>query len=495
MRIAHSRLLLRGAVLIALFSTPSLAAPLSAPRVAAYPGYTRLALDVPPGTSYTLEPLGAALRVTFAGATTTSATVRVGKPELSGYTLENRGNAAVLTLAAPQGVSKRSGFRASKLEAAAGKTGYRLVLDFSGAFADISKLTNPPTLRLASLPPQPFTVLLDPGHGGTDPGAVGSGVQESAFNLGMSLRVKALLERMQGVRVQLTRSDNRVFSRDKRTDLNARAQLSRGKTLFVSLHANAIAASKRNSQYGTEVYYFGPRGQKPLFVAPAAPLEVVPTLPNNAASTAPTTTSPSSDASSTVTPVVNVPAAPPIETTPAFSSDPVPEIATTDASTATVTNDSSELGETGDKLPNEFAPASFTAQSPDAQDDPLSGIQPETTPEALVNPTSSAATTPEPIGVLPPSSFGLSREAASKDLASNVLSRMLWAMGSFNRGVRTADFYVIKYSEVPAILVETGFISHPVESQQLKNPNYQERIAYGIASGIAAYLNGLLKPQ
>jgi N-acetylmuramoyl-L-alanine amidase len=141
-----------------------------------------------------------------------------------------------------------------------------------------------------------------------------------------------------------------------------------------------------------------------------------------------------------------------------------------------------------DKVPSEFITPAFTAESPDAQDDPLTGITPEVAPET----PDSSVTTPEQIGV---PSFGLNREAASKDLASSVLSRMLWAMGSANRGVRTADFYVIKYSEVPAILVETGFISHPVESQQLKNPNYQERIAYGIASGITAYLNGLLKPQ
>jgi N-acetylmuramoyl-L-alanine amidase len=483
MRIARSRLLLRGAVLIALFSTPSLAASLSAPRVAAYPGYTRFVVDVPPSTTYTLEPLGAALRVTFNGASATSATVRVGKPELSGYTLENRGGAAVLTLAAPQGVSKRSGFRASKLEAAVGKTGYRLVLDFSGAFADISKLTNPPVLRLASLPSQPFTVLLDPGHGGTDSGAVGNGVQEAAFNLGMSVRVKTLLERVQGVRVELTRTDNRVFSDHKRTDLNARAQMSRGKTVFVSIHANAIAASKRNSQFGTEVYYFSPRNQKPLMVAPAAPLNVVPATPSAQTATMP------------VTPVVLVePVAPSVEpTATAPSSDPLPEALPTDDFTTMPSDDSSERGE---KIPSDFLPPSFTAESPELQDDPLGGIQPETTPETLVNSTSSTPTTPEPIGALPPaSSFGSNREAASKDFASNVLSRMLWAMGSANRGVRTADFYVIKYSEVPAILVETGFISHPVESQQLKNPNYQERIAYGIASGITSYLNGLLKPQ
>ena len=60
--------------------------------------------------------------------------------------------------------------------------------------------------------------------------------------------------------------------------------------------------------------------------------------------------------------------------------------------------------------------------------------------------------------------------------------------------MRSADFYVIKNAECPAILVEIGFVTHPIEAQMLKNPNYLERVSYGVASGVTAYLSNLVAP-
>ena len=491
MRFAQTLTLLLGSSLMA---APALAAPaLSAPRVAAYGGYTRLVLDLPAGVTYRLEPLGAALRVTLAGVVTTPAMVNVKKPELSGYTLANASNNTVLNIVAPQGVAQQSGFKASVLEAVPGKTGYRLVLDFSGAFADTTKLVNPTPLRLPFLPAQPLTVLLDAGHGGSDPGALSNGLREDTLNLSMVMRVKAWLERVPGVRVELTRLTNTVFSSDKRTDLSARARMSRGKTLFVSLHANAVPRASWNSQFGAETYYFSPLSTKPVYVPPLAPLVLASPAstssavkPSNTEASTPTMTEKSILSSEPAT----------LISAPAASFAPAP---TLDAPTL---NDPQPAGleQPDGTTPPDAALAAFEPLLEDASLTPelleqpsasstLAIVSPIVAPQNPIAPLTGSA----PLGVnltLP----GLERVSASKMLASSVQSRLIHATRAKNRGVRSADFYVIKNAECPAILVEIGFLTHPIEAQMLKNANYLERVAYGVASGITAYLSEIASP-
>jgi N-acetylmuramoyl-L-alanine amidase len=76
----------------------------------------------------------------------------------------------------------------------------------------------------------------------------------------------------------------------------------------------------------------------------------------------------------------------------------------------------------------------------------------------------------------------------SRALASRVLSYMLGATAAVNRGVRRADYFVIRYTSVPAILVEVGYLSHPIEGQNLRNPHYLDRLSYGLARGVLEYL-------
>ncbi len=483
MRFAQS---LMGLAALLAASNCALAAPLlAAPRVAAYDGYTRLVLDLPTGITYRLEPLGAALRVTLTGIVGTPATVNVKKPELSGYIIANTAGNTVLNIVAPQSVSERSGFRASILEPATGKTGYRLVLDFSGAFADITKLANPAPLRLAFTPAQPLTVLLDPGHGGPDAGALGNGLREDTLNLGMAMRVKAWLERVPGVRVELTRTNNAVFSSDKRTDLNARAQMSRGKTLFVSLHANAVPRASWNSQFGVETYYFNPLPTKPVYVPPLEP-QVLAGLAIN-----PSAAGPNATDTSPVT----------MTEKPILDSEPATLISAPVTSFTSAPEDSPQPA--GLEQPaTDGVPSETAAPTPLEDPNLIAPLEPAATvipaaPVLVAAPSSQTVaaplTTPAQIGVsltLP----GLERVGASKMLASSVQSRLLYATHANNRGVRSADFYVIKNAECPAILVEIGFVTHPIEAQMLKNINYLERVSYGVASGVTAYLSDLATP-
>jgi N-acetylmuramoyl-L-alanine amidase len=117
----------------------------------------------------------------------------------------------------------------------------------SGAKASPSGLTKPPR------PPKPL-VLLDPGHGGVDPGMVGY-VVEKELVLDVALRLKRLLER-EGIEVLLTRDRDMHLSPDKREDLSRRAGLADSSrvNLFISIHANATLT---HTAQGIEVYYFG----------------------------------------------------------------------------------------------------------------------------------------------------------------------------------------------------------------------------------------------
>jgi N-acetylmuramoyl-L-alanine amidase len=98
--------------------------------------------------------------------------------------------------------------------------------------------------------PQPghFLVMIDPGHGGYDPGTESSaGVMEKDLALQIATRLKAALE-ARGIRAELTRSTDVFISLAERT----RIANSAGADLFVSIHLNS---SPNTDTTGIEVYY------------------------------------------------------------------------------------------------------------------------------------------------------------------------------------------------------------------------------------------------
>ncbi|TZE82014.1 N-acetylmuramoyl-L-alanine amidase family protein [Calorimonas adulescens] len=72
-------------------------------------------------------------------------------------------------------------------------------------------------------------------------------------------------------------------------------------------------------------------------------------------------------------------------------------------------------------------------------------------------------------------------------LARAIQDEMLKATGLYNRGVKTANFYVIKYTQMPAALVEMAFISNPAEEKLLASIEFQEKAVTAIAKGICNY--------
>lgn len=96
-----------------------------------------------------------------------------------------------------------------------------------------------------------LVVVIDPGHGGRDPGAVGiGGIQEKEIVLDISYQVARLLEQ-QGVQAVMSRTDDSEIDLEPRVSLAERLNA----TVFVSIHANAINMSRPDIS-GIETYYF-----------------------------------------------------------------------------------------------------------------------------------------------------------------------------------------------------------------------------------------------
>ncbi|MFC1698761.1 N-acetylmuramoyl-L-alanine amidase [Candidatus Omnitrophota bacterium] len=75
----------------------------------------------------------------------------------------------------------------------------------------------------------------------------------------------------------------------------------------------------------------------------------------------------------------------------------------------------------------------------------------------------------------------------SIDLAGLVCRSLSRNLSQRNRGNKPARFYVLKGTNIPAILIEVGFISNAREEKKLKGAAYQDKIAQAIAGGISQY--------
>lgn len=134
----------------------------------------------------------------------------------------------------------------------------RIVVDLLPATTDSpppvpAPVPAPPTPTLEPSNPLPAigvrTVVIDPGHGGDELGAQGArGTLEKTVTLAVARRLRTLIESRLGLRVFLTRDDDRTMALD---DRSAYAN-SQKADVFVSIHANAAV---RPSMKGAEVYF------------------------------------------------------------------------------------------------------------------------------------------------------------------------------------------------------------------------------------------------
>ena len=110
-----------------------------------------------------------------------------------------------------------------------------------------NELISPYSSTKSSLDRSYYKVFLDPGHGGSDPGAIANGIYEDELNLSIAKKVQNLLK-AQGVDVEMSRTSDVFLS------LNERANLANAYNgdVFVSIHNNSFSSS---SAYGIETFY------------------------------------------------------------------------------------------------------------------------------------------------------------------------------------------------------------------------------------------------
>ena len=238
-------------------------------RTASSPGLTRLVLDLDakarPNKHPQLQAEGITIEIPNTtlspSAKTKLASGRISKPFIITQSSEQSVEVSLST----------GSFQSYKMFALANP--HRLVIDViptSGSLS-ASPIESTPALGLP-LPtlPQPAqpraksfkTIVIDPGHGGKDPGAHGQrGTEEKDITLRVALKLRDLLSRQPGVRVLMTRE------RDQFIELEDRAKFANGQEadLFVSIHVNS---HPQRSVKGIEIYHFGEaKDQRALEVA------------------------------------------------------------------------------------------------------------------------------------------------------------------------------------------------------------------------------------
>jgi len=221
-------------------------------------------------------------------------------------------------------------------------------------------------------------VVVDPGHGGKDPGAVGpGGLKEKDVNLEIALRLKAALEDM-GLIVVMTREDDTFIPLSERTALANKEAAD----IFISVHCNAAPWKKRarKTMRGSETYFLS--------------------------------------------------------------------LAKTDEARATAAMEN----------------AAIQFEQPDAKTKNMDEVQ-----FILWDMVQNQYLT------------------ESSDLAEYVQEALGASLPVPSRGVNQAGFYVLNGAYMPAILVESAFISHKDEEKLLKKSDTRRKIAQAIAKGLAAF--------
>jgi N-acetylmuramoyl-L-alanine amidase len=203
-------------------------------RFRSYPSFTRVVLETSETVIYRTESMGpreARVRVTGLAAEPRTAAVHDGF--VAEVRLERAGADAILRVLF-EGA-------AGEIKASTLADPHRLVLDFRRPGGDRERERVQATpLRL---------IVLDAGHGGDDPGAVGpSGLQEKELALDVTRRVARLVDDRLGVKVMLSRDGDYFVPLRDRTSFANRARAD----LFVSIHANA---HRQAVSAGVETYF------------------------------------------------------------------------------------------------------------------------------------------------------------------------------------------------------------------------------------------------
>jgi N-acetylmuramoyl-L-alanine amidase len=221
-------------------------------RVDAQPALARLTLDVAPATPHTVVQEANRLIVRFEAEALDTTLPASPAPDLIQTIRPAESGVGIAVDLGPRFASFRSA------DAAGDRSAGRIVIEVLPAATEAAPAppaasapaaADPPPL-LDLLPPGGIrTVVIDPGHGGDEPGARGpQGTTEKDVTLGVARRLKGAIEARLGARVILTRDGDETVGLDER----AAVANNNKSDLFISLHANA---SVRATVSGAEVFY------------------------------------------------------------------------------------------------------------------------------------------------------------------------------------------------------------------------------------------------
>jgi len=138
-------------------------------------------------------------------------------------------------------------YKVFALDAIPGKKPFRIVVDVFDELRGAGASLSPPPMD------RDLVVVIDPGHGGGDPGAMRGNLVEKKIVLDIARRMKGILDATPGYRAVLTREGDQTLSLYARRD---RAESSGG-DLFVSIHCNT---AQHKSARGVEIFYLSLRG-------------------------------------------------------------------------------------------------------------------------------------------------------------------------------------------------------------------------------------------
>jgi len=241
---------------------PAAAVQLAAPRIGLTDGVSRVAIDLPSGHPFQVAVNGSALALVLPGVHVAAfARAFDDDPNVSAVAYQMLDGVVALVVRtrhplAPSGV----GYRVGQVPRDGSDTVY---VDFApdlrgaaGTPMTDGEIGGPPPpqqplpapVAVAEATPRRYTVVIDAGHGGHDPGAVAEWAFEKDVVLTVALRVKAQLE-AEGVHVILTRDDDTFLSLQERSTF-----ATTDRNIFVSIHANGADSG---AAQGIETFVFG----------------------------------------------------------------------------------------------------------------------------------------------------------------------------------------------------------------------------------------------
>jgi len=238
-------------------------------RTASTPGWSRLVLDLDSKARPNRQPQLQAEGVTIEIPNTTLSQVvraKLAAGKVPNHFIITQNSERSVDVSLPAG-----SFKSYKVLTLTNP--YRLVIDViptrEPQTAQLVESTTDRGIPLTT-PPQPVqprarsikTIVIDPGHGGKDPGARGQrGTEEKDITLKVALKLRSLLNKQPGIRVLMTREEDQFVELEDRAKFANRQEAD----LFVSIHVNS---HPQRSVKGIEIYHFGEaKDQRALEVA------------------------------------------------------------------------------------------------------------------------------------------------------------------------------------------------------------------------------------